>query len=78
MADTERLLGELDGKMELALQKLDKINGTIARHGEWIAAHEQEHKSAGRAWNWAWQIFTPFLGAVLGVIGGYISTKARR
>ena len=75
MGDTERLLGELDGKMELALQKLDKINGTIARHGEWIAAHEQVHKSMGNAWGRVWQIFTLVLGAVFAGVSGYFSAR---
>lgn len=73
----ERLLGELDGKMELVLQKLDKINGTIAKHSEWIAAHEQAHKSMGNAWGKAWQMFTLILAPVLGGLAGLFFGRER-
>lgn len=68
--NAERLLGELDGKMDLVLQRLDKINGTINKHSAWIAGHEQFHatqgKVAGGAWQVALLILSPAVAALVG------------
>jgi len=79
MNTMERLLGELDGKMDLVLQRLDKINGTIGRHEAWISAHEQLHASQAGAGcvkaslgRGAWQVFllilSPIIAAVVAII----------
>jgi hypothetical protein len=80
MSDSaERLLGELHGKMDLVLDRLDKINGTIGRHSDWIAAHEQKHalqqgesRVKGGIWKACYEI-GKLAGAAL--FGGFVSKK---
>lgn len=77
--NAERLLGELDGKMDLVLQRLDKINGTLDKHNTWIAGHDQLHATqagAGqvrsRVWGGAWQILLLVLGPLFGALVGAV------
>jgi len=82
MNETDRLLGELLGKVDLILDRLDKMNGRQERLEAWRAEHEALHAAGqgesrvrNRFWERAWQAVMVLLGPVCGAVAGWIVAR---